>query len=58
MNEATRSRLARRAHTLAVEQGISEQEARRELSRRAGRKSAARRREKQLLTQPNLPAVN
>jgi hypothetical protein len=45
--------LAHRARDLT--QGITVREAYRELGRRAGKTSAAKRREKQLSTQPTLP---
>jgi hypothetical protein len=55
MSRLNREALARRARDLAIQQGISIKEAYRELGRRAGKASAAKRREKQLSNQPTLP---
>jgi hypothetical protein len=58
MSRLNREALARRARDLAISQGITIREAYRELGRRAGKASAAKRREKQLSTQPTLPVFN
>ena len=58
MSRLNREALARRARDIAIAQGITVREAYRELGRLAGKASAAKRREKQLSTQPTLPAIN
>ena len=55
MSRLNREALARRARDLAITQGSTVREAYRELGRRAGKASGAKRREKQLSTQPTLP---
>jgi hypothetical protein len=50
-----RDQLAQRARNLAIAQGITVREGYRELGRRAGEASDAKRREKQLSTRPTLP---
>ena len=53
-----REALARRARDIAIQKGITVREAYRELGRRAGKASAAKREEKLLSTQPTLPIIN
>ena len=55
MNDAMRDRIEKRVSALAIERRISTAEARKLLNQRAGRKSAATRREKLLSQQPTLP---
>ncbi len=49
--------LAQRARQLAISEGITIREAYRELGRRAGKASVAKRKQKQLSIQPTLPVV-
>jgi hypothetical protein len=49
--------LAKRARELAIREGITIREAYRELGRRAGKASVAKRKQKQLSIQPTLPVV-
>ena len=57
MNDAMRDRSEKRVSALASERRISTAEARKLLNQRAGRKSAATRREKLLSQQPTLPVL-
>ena len=58
MNDAMRDRIEKRVSALAIERRISTAEARKLLNQRAGRKSAATRREKLLSQQPTLPVFH
>ena len=49
--------LAQRARKLAIGEGITIREAYKELGRRAGKASVAKRKQKQLSIQPTLPVV-
>jgi len=49
--------LAQRARELAISEGITIREAYKELGRRAGKASVAKRKQKQLSIQPTLPVV-
>jgi hypothetical protein len=49
--------LAQRARELAISEGITIREAYKELGRRAGKASVAKRKQKQLSIQPTLPVL-
>jgi len=49
--------LAQRARELAISEGITIREAYKELGRRAGKASVAKRKQKQLSIQPTLPVI-
>jgi hypothetical protein len=49
--------LAQRAREIAISEGITIREAYKELGRRAGKASVAKRKQKQLSVQPTLPVV-